>query len=213
MTNVHQLTFGPFGENTYIIADDELNAFIIDPGMYYPEENTQFFNYINAHGLKPVRLLLTHAHLDHVFGVNWVNQTYKLVPELHVDDLPVYNAAESVALNYGLRMSKLISAKTTLKHDEGFTFGGSSFTMISTPGHSPGSICFYNNDEGYVISGDVLFQGSIGRTDLPGGSYDVLMNSIHQHMLTLEDSVMLYSGHGPMTTIGQERRMNPFLQA
>lgn len=213
MTNVHQLTFGPFGENTYIIADDELNAFIIDPGMYYPEENTQFFDYINAHGLKPVRLLLTHAHLDHVFGVNWVNQTYKLVPELHVDDLPVYNAAESVALNYGLRMSKLISAKTTLKHDEGFTFGGSSFTMISTPGHSPGSICFYNNDEGYVISGDVLFQGSIGRTDLPGGSYDVLMNSIHQHMLTLEDSVMVYSGHGPMTTIGQERRMNPFLQA
>lgn len=213
MTNVHQLTFGPFGENTYIIADDELNAFIIDPGMYYPEENTQFFDYINAHGLKPVRLLLTHAHLDHVFGVNWVNQTYKLVPELHVDDLPVYNAAESVALNYGLRMSKLISAKTTLKHDEGFTFGGSSFTMILTPGHSPGSICFYNNDEGYVISGDVLFQGSIGRTDLPGGSYDVLMNSIHQHMLTLEDSVMVYSGHGPMTTIGQERRMNPFLQA
>lgn len=213
MTNVHQLTFGPFGENTYIIADDELNAFIIDPGMYYPEENTQFFDYINAHGLKPVRLLLTHAHLDHVFGVNWVNQTYKLVPELHVDDLPVYNAAESVALNYGLRMSKLISAKTTLKHDEVFTFGGSSFTMISTPGHSPGSICFYNNDEGYVISGDVLFQGSIGRTDLPGGSYDVLMNSIHQHMLTLEDSVMVYSGHGPMTTIGQERRMNPFLQA
>ncbi|MDC0579950.1 MBL fold metallo-hydrolase [Bacteroidia bacterium] len=212
MTHIHQLTFGPFAENTYILSDDYSNAIIIDPGMYYPQENIKFFEYLNSHGLNPIRLILTHAHLDHVFGVNWVYQNYNVVPELHADDLMIYNSAVSVAQQYGLPMKPLVKANSTLTHGQSFQFGGADFKIFHTPGHSPGSVCFHNEKEGYVIGGDVLFQGSIGRTDLPGGDFDILIRSIDTHLLVLDDSTVVYSGHGPLTTIGQERIANPFLQ-
>ena len=185
MTKVYQLTYGPFAENTYVIADDDLNAVIIDPGMYHPEENVRFFEFINSYQLKPCRLLLTHAHLDHVFGVNWVNKTYGLTPEIHNDDQIVYDSAEVVAKQYGLNMNQLVPSNISLVHNEVFKFGGSEFRIIHTPGHSPGSVCFGNDNEGYIISGDVLFQGSIGRTDLPGGDYNVLMKSINEYIINL----------------------------
>ena len=213
MTKVYQHTYGPFAENTYVIADDDLNAIIIDPGMYHPEENAQFFEFINSHQLKPCRLLLTHAHLDHVFGVNWVNKTYGLTPEIHNDDQIVYESAEVVAKQYGLNMNQLVPSNISLVHNEVFKFGGSEFRIIHTPGHSPGSVCFRNDNEGYIISGDVLFQGSIGRTDLPGGDYNVLMRSIIEHIINLAGDTIIYSGHGPVTTVGQEKVSNPFLQA
>ena len=213
MTKVYQLTYGPFAENTYVIADDDLNAVIIDPGMYHPEENVQFFEFINSYQLKPCRLLLTHAHLDHVFGVNWVNKTYGLTPEIHNDDQIVYDSAEFVAKQYGLNMNQLVPSNISLVHNEVFKFGGSEFRIIHTPGHSPGSVCFKNDNEGYIISGDVLFQGSIGRTDLPGGDYNVLMRSINEYIINLAGDTIIYSGHGPVTTVGQEKVSNPFLQA
>ena len=213
MTKVYQHTYGPFAENTYVIADDDSNAVIIDPGMYHPEENVQFFEFINSHQLKPCRLLLTHAHLDHVFGVNWVNKTYGLTPEIHNDDQIVYESAEVVAKQYGLNMNQLVPSNISLVHNEVFKFGGSEFRIIHTPGHSPGSVCFRNDNEGYIISGDVLFQGSIGRTDLPGGDYNVLMRSIIEHIINLAEDTIVYSGHGPVTTVGQEKISNPFLQA
>tara|TARA_B100000497_G_C7462426_1_gene285650 strand:+ start:43 stop:684 length:642 start_codon:yes stop_codon:yes gene_type:complete len=213
MTKVYQHTYGPFAENTYVIADDDSNAVIIDPGMYHPEENVQFFEFINSHQLKPCRLLLTHAHLDHVFGVNWVNKTYGLTPEIHNDDQIVYESAEVVAKQYGLNMNQLVPSNISLVHNEVFKFGGSEFRIIHTPGHSPGSVCFRNDNEGYIISGDVLFQGSIGRTDLPGGDYNVLMRSIIEHIINLAGDTIIYSGHGPVTTVGQEKVSNPFLQA
>jgi glyoxylase-like metal-dependent hydrolase (beta-lactamase superfamily II) len=213
MTKVYQLTYGPFAENTYVIADDDLNAVIIDPGMYHPEENVRFFEFINSYQLKPCRLLLTHAHLDHVFGVNWVNKTYGLTPEIHNDDQIVYDSAEVVAKQYGLNMNQLVPSNISLVHNEVFKFGGSEFRIIHTPGHSPGSVCFGNDNEGYIISGDVLFQGSIGRTDLPGGDYNVLMRSINEYIINLAEDTIIYSGHGPVTTVGQEKVSNPFLQA
>jgi hydroxyacylglutathione hydrolase len=213
MTKVYQLTYGPFAENTYVIADDDLNAVIIDPGMYHPEENVRFFEFINSYQLKPCRLLLTHAHLDHVFGVNWVNKTYGLTPEIHNDDQIVYDSAEVVAKQYGLNMNQLVPSNISLVHNEVFKFGGSEFRIIHTPGHSPGSVCFGNDNEGYIISGDVLFQGSIGRTDLPGGDYNVLMRSINEYIINLAGDTIIYSGHGPVTTVGQEKVSNPFLQA
>ena len=213
MTKVYQLSYGPFAENTYVIADDDLNAIIVDPGMYHPEENVQFFEFINSHQLKPCRLLLTHAHLDHVFGVNWVNKTYGLTPEIHNDDQIVYDSAEVVAKQYGLNMNKLVPSNISLVHNQVFKFGGSEFRIIHTPGHSPGSVCFRNDNEGYVISGDVLFQGSIGRTDLPGGDFNVLIRSINEHIINLAEDTIVYSGHGPVTTVGQEKISNPFLQA
>lgn len=213
MTKVYQLTYGPFAENTYVIADDDLNAIIIDPGMYHPEENAQFFEFINSHQLKPCRLLLTHAHLDHVFGVNWINKTYGLTPEIHFDDQIVYESAVVVAKQYGLNMNQLVPSNISLIHNQVFKFGGSEFRIIHTPGHSPGSVCFRNDNEGYVISGDVLFQGSIGRTDLPGGDFNVLIRSINEHIIDLAEDTIVYSGHGPVTTVGQEKISNPFLQA
>ena len=213
MTRVYQLTYGPFAENTYVIADDDLNAIIIDPGMYHPEENAQFFEFINSHQLNPCRLLLTHAHLDHVFGVNWINKTYGLTPEIHFDDQIVYESAVVVAKQYGLNMNQLVPSNISLIHNQVFKFGGSEFRIIHTPGHSPGSVCFRNDNEGYVISGDVLFQGSIGRTDLPGGDFNVLIRSINEHIINLAEDTIVYSGHGPVTTVGQEKISNPFLQA
>ena len=213
MTKVYQLTYGPFAENTYVIADDDLNAIIIDPGMYHPEENAQFFEFINSHQLNPCRLLLTHAHLDHVFGVNWINKTYGLTPEIHFDDQIVYESAVVVAKQYGLNMNQLVPSNISLIHNQVFKFGGSEFRVIHTPGHSPGSVCFRNDNDGYVISGDVLFQGSIGRTDLPGGDFNVLIRSINEHIINLAEDTIVYSGHGPVTTVGQEKISNPFLQA
>lgn len=213
MTKVYQLTFGPFAENTYIIADDDSNALIIDPGMYHAEENAQFFEFLNSNQLKPCRLILTHAHLDHVFGVNWVNKTYGLTPELHYEDRVVYESAHSVAKQYGLHMEELIKGDFSLVHGQKFEFGECNFTIIHTPGHSPGSVCFRNDEEAYIVSGDVLFQGSIGRTDLPGGDYSVLMRSINEQIINLNKDTVVYSGHGPITTVGQEIISNPFLQA
>jgi glyoxylase-like metal-dependent hydrolase (beta-lactamase superfamily II) len=213
MTKVYQLTYGPFAENTYVIADDDLNAIIIDPGMYHPEENAQFFEFINSHQLKPRRLLLTHAHLDHVFGVNWINKIYGLTPEIHFDDQIVYESAVVVAKQYGLNMNQPVPSNISLIHNQVFKFGGSEFRVIHTPGHSPGSVCFRNDNDGYVISGDVLFQGSIGRTDLPGGDFNVLIRSINEHIINLAKDTIVYSGHGPVTTVGQEKISNPFLQA
>lgn len=212
MTHVHQLTFGPFAENTYVISDNDGKAIVIDPGMYDAAENARFFEYLNAQNLTPVKLLLTHAHLDHVFGVNWVHQQYGLAPLLHADDKFIYDNATSMARQYGLSMADLVEVNLGLQDDSTFVFGGSSFEIKLAPGHSPGSVCFYNVQEKYIISGDVLFQGSVGRTDLPGGNYETLMKSIRNKLLSLSDDVIVYSGHGPLTTIGQERISNPFLQ-
>lgn len=213
MTYVHQLTYGPFSENTYLISDDEGNVLVIDPGMYYPEENAMMFEYLVAQQLKPTRLLLTHAHLDHVFGVNWFHSHYDLTPEVHSLDKIVYDSAQAVANQYGLRMDALVPAHVGLVSGADIVFGNQVFQVLFAPGHSPGSVCFYNKNEKYVIGGDVLFQGSIGRTDLPGGDYETLIGSIKSQLFTLPDDVVLYSGHGPLTTIGQEKISNPFLQA
>ncbi|MFT6111885.1 MAG: glyoxylase-like metal-dependent hydrolase (beta-lactamase superfamily II) [Bacteroidia bacterium] len=211
MTHVHQLTFGPFGENTYLISDEEGNTLVIDPGMYDAQENARMFEYLTAQKLKPIRLILTHAHLDHVFGVNWFNSHYGLTPEVNAKEMVVYDSARVVALQYGLQMDSLVAAEVGLVAETSFRFGEVSFEIRFAPGHSPGSVCFYNEEEKYVISGDVLFQGSVGRTDLPGGDMGTLMGSIRSQLLTMPDEVIVYSGHGPLTTVGQERESNPYL--
>lgn len=213
MTHVHQLTFGPFAENTYIVSDDDGNALIIDPGMYDSVENARFFEYVNAQNLKPIQLVLTHAHLDHVFGINWVHQQYGLTPILHQADKFIYDNAANVTRQYGLKMDDLIEADLGLEDGTVLEFGETIFDILHAPGHSPGSVCFYNRKEEYVIAGDVLFEGSIGRTDLPGGDFDTLIRSIKSQLMVMSDDVLVYSGHGPLTTIGQERISNPYLQA
>jgi len=209
---VHTFTFNPFSENTYILSNELNEAIIIDPGMYFAEENAQFFEYINQHKLVPKQLILTHAHLDHVFGVNWVADTYNLVPLLHKDDQFLYDNAVGMAAKYRLKMKELVKNTNGLEANSSFLFGDEVINVYHTPGHSPGSVCLYQKESGFVIAGDVLFQGSIGRTDLPGGNFDTLIRSIKTHLFTLPNEVVVYSGHGPLTTVGQERILNPFLQ-
>lgn len=212
MTKVHQLTYGPFSENTYLIVDEDNNALVIDPGMYYPEENMRMFEYLNTQKITPQRLLLTHAHLDHVFGVNWFHKNCNITPEVNAADKVMYDSAQAVAMQYGLSMEPLVPAMLGLAEGDVISFGDATLKVLFAPGHSPGSVCFYNEEEKYVIGGDVLFQGSIGRTDLPGGDFDTLIRSIRTQLFTLPDDVIVYSGHGPLTTIGQEKISNPFLQ-
>jgi glyoxylase-like metal-dependent hydrolase (beta-lactamase superfamily II) len=179
--------------------------------MYDAQENARMFEYLTAQKLQPIRLILTHAHLDHVFGVNWFNSHYGLTPEVNAKEMVVYDSARVVALQYGLQMDSLVAAEVGLVAETSFRFGEVSFEIRFAPGHSPGSVCFYNEEEKYVISGDVLFQGSVGRTDLPGGDMGTLMGSIRSQLLTMPDEVIVYSGHGPLTTVGQERESNPYL--
>ncbi len=212
MTKVHLLTFNSFQENTYLISDTETgDTWVIDPGMQTTAEERTFAAYLKQHDLKPVRLLLTHAHLDHIYGLHYVHKIHGLTPELHELETPVYTSAPVVNEMYGLpKMNPLPTPSYSLHADDTLTLGDATFKLLFTPGHSPGSLCFYNRVENYVIAGDVLFHRSIGRTDLPGGDHATLLGSIATQLLPLPDETVVYPGHGPSTTVGEEREENPF---
>lgn len=209
---VHFFTFSDFSENTYVVSCNETKeCAIIDPGCYYGKEQTELAKYIQQNKLKPVKLLNTHCHLDHVFGNAFVNNTYGLLPETHKGEIPVLESVAYVCNAYGIRGYEE-SPMPEVFWDEGDTIeiGKMKLEVLFVPGHSPAHIAFYNRAEKYVIGGDVLFQQSIGRTDLPGGNYDTLINSIKTKFFPLGDEVMVFSGHGEPTTIGHEKQNNPF---
>ena len=209
---IKSFVFNPFQENTYILYNESKEAIIIDPGMYMPNEFDDFYEFIDLHRLKPVLLLNTHTHLDHLFGNASVLQRFAIPFAYHELDRPVFEAAVSAGAMYGLTFEKSPEPSYYLKEKEYVTLGEEKLEILLTPGHSPGSVCFYHAKEKFVISGDVLFQGSIGRSDFPGGDYETLIHSIQHELLNLPDEVTVYSGHGPATSIGYERRNNPFLQ-
>lgn len=212
MLKVHKHTFNPFQENTYIIEDETKECVIIDPGCSNERERGQLQQTITAHGLKPVKLLNTHCHIDHFPGNKFVCETYGLLPEFHEVELQVMYAALDYQELFGFRLEASPEPVHYLKGGDEVKFGNTTFSVLFTPGHSPGSLSFYNAGEKIIISGDVLFQGSVGRFDLPGASGKVLLQTIKEKLLTLPDDVKVYSGHGPETFIGVERRNNPFLQ-
>jgi len=211
MIKVHQITYNPFAENTYVLTNENKDAIIIDPGMYGDDERVHFDAFIEEREFSPVKLILTHAHLDHVFGLNHVAEKYKLTPQVNAKELMIYDNASSVANQYGLSMKPLISPLEGVEDNSELIFGDAKLKVIFTPGHSPGSVCFYNQEQNWIIGGDVLFQSSIGRTDLPGGDFETLINSIKTRLFILPDETRVYSGHGPSTTIGVEKMTNPFL--
>ena len=213
MLQVKKFTFNPFQENTYVLFDDTKEWAIIDPGCYTPEEKAELFGFIQAEGLKPTLLLNTHCHIDHVLGNQFVFNSYGLSPHIHPQEEVVLNFAASAGKMYGVFLEESPAGITDLLNDELIHFGDSSLKILFTPGHSPGSVCFYNAENKIVIGGDVLFLQSIGRTDLPLGDMDTLMHSIKTQLLTLPDNVIVHAGHGPQTTIGSERKSNPFLAA
>jgi hydroxyacylglutathione hydrolase len=212
MLNQDIFTFNLFAENTYLLYNDAKEAFIVDPGCSSPEECNVLAKFIDAKGLKLRRLLLTHAHLDHILGNDFVYRKYGLSPYMHKEDLDLLHALEYSATFYGLDGAAPSPEPAGFLEDgDKIYLGDTEFRVIFTPGHSKGSICFYAPAEKKLWGGDVLFKGSIGRTDLPGGNFDTLANSIQKALFTLPEDVTVYSGHGELTTIGYEKKHNPFV--
>ena len=213
MLNIQIFTFNPFQENSYLIADADKNCVIIDPGCSNREENSVLENYIESRGLKVLALLNTHAHIDHIFGNHWVMEKYQVPFYLHKEDLPVLKNASRAADMYGIQ-GFIDSPDPTHELTDGMilNFGAISFKVLFTPGHAPGHVVFYNEAENFVINGDVLFKNSFGRTDLPGGNFEQLKKSITETMFSLPDQTIVFSGHGPSTSIGDEKENNPMLK-
>ena len=209
---VTAFAFNPFQENTFVVYDETKDCIIIDPGCYTEKERTELRRFITSEELKPVKLINTHCHIDHILGNKFASELWNLELYMHKEDLPLLKNAGNIGKMYGLENYEGSPyPKHFLAQDDTLTFGESSFKILFTPGHAPGHICLYSKENNLVIAGDVLFQGSIGRTDLPGGDYDTLIESIKTKLLPLDENTIVYCGHGPSTSIGKEKMNNPFL--
>jgi len=211
MLTIKSFTFGPFQENMYVLHDTSNECVIIDPGCYTTAEQQILKKYIEEKKLKPVLLLNTHCHVDHVAGNRFIHDTYGLLPLIHKADLIVLQSQETVCHIYGLNYDPSPMPEKFIDEGDVISFGETKLKVLFTPGHAPGHVVFYNVENEFVISGDVMFSGSIGRTDLPFGNFDTLENSIRTKLYTLPDETAVHSGHGPATTVGHEKKHNPFV--
>jgi hydroxyacylglutathione hydrolase len=212
MITIHSFTFNPIQENMYLLFDETKECVIIDPGCYDDRERATLAAFIADNKLKPVKLLNTHCHLDHIFGNAFVASTYNLKLEANKHELRILDAFKLTCDLYGMNCDPSPSPAVFLEEGDIIEFGTSTLEIVFTPGHSPGSITFYNRADQFMIAGDVLFYGSIGRSDLPGGNHETLLKSINEKLLPLGDDFKVYSGHGQPTTIGFERKNNPYLR-
>ncbi|UEG51188.1 MBL fold metallo-hydrolase [Ferruginibacter lapsinanis] len=211
MLQIKSFVFSPIQENTYVLFNESKECIIIDPGCYFDEEKEQLKNFIGKSGLVPKMLLNTHCHLDHVFGNKFIAETYGLTLQLHEIEKQVLAFAPTSGLMYNMPFDNYAGEFIILKEGDSIFLGEDELKVIEAPGHSPGHICFYCAKQNFVIGGDVLFQRSIGRSDLPGGNHQTLLSSIRQKLLVLPEETVVYSGHGDTTTIGEEKRNNPYL--
>lgn len=210
MISIQSFVFNPFQENTYVISDDTKDCVIVDPGCYDEQEKKELSGYISENQLTVKMLLNTHCHIDHVLGNDFVKQKYGTKLYLHRTEEFVLNAQKILAPHYGFNLYHEARPDGFLEEGDIVEFGLQKFAVLFVPGHSPGHIAFYNEKEKVVLAGDVLFLNSVGRTDLPGGDHNTLIDSIHKKLFTLPDDVTVFPGHGPETTIGVEKRTNPF---
>jgi len=211
MAQIHLFTNNPYQENTYILYDETGECAIIDPGMETAGEQNAVVNFIRDNKLKPILLLNTHCHIDHVLGNKFIFEMYGLKPQFHQGELPVIEAVVFYAPSMGIRYDVSPLPDDYLPETGTVKFGKTELQLIFAPGHSPAHLCFYDKDANLLVGGDVLFRGSVGRTDLPGGNFTQLMDNIEQKLFTLPDDCTVYPGHGPKTTIGYEKQTNPFL--
>ena len=206
-------TFNQFYENTFIVSDSTNNCIIVDPGCYSNDEKNILKKYIEDNNLNPVKLINTHCHIDHILGNKFVAKTWGLNLETHQNDIELLEKSSEIARLYGfIDYEKSPSTTQFLNEGDTVEFGNSKLKILYTPGHAPGHISLYSKEEKFIISGDVLFKSSIGRTDLPGGDFNVLIESIKTKILCLDDDTVVYCGHGPATTVGYERVNNQFLK-
>lgn len=214
MLNIQRFVVNMIEENCYVLWDDSREAVVIDCGAFYPEEKKAIQDFIDTHELRVERLLQTHAHFDHLFGADFLYQTYGVRPEMHRNEADTYtNAARQARLfmHRDLPLT-LPPAGPCFDDDSRLTFGHHVLQVIATPGHTPGGVCFYDSAETVLFSGDSLFRHEIGRCDLPGGNEASLVGSLRERILALPDGVTVCPGHGDTTTVGEERRANPYLQ-
>ncbi len=211
MIEIKKFTFNPFQENTYLLYDETRECIIVDAGCYFDDEKKELDHFILENSLKPVLLVNTHCHFDHLLGANYCRYKYKI--ELHIPEGEGSLVEMAVGQGdlFGIPMEPVEMPNGELKEGEKIRFGNSELEIIKTEGHSPGGLVFYHPGQKFLLAGDVLFYGSIGRTDLPGGSYERLVNNIGTKLLVLSPETTVYCGHGPETTIGFEKKSNPFL--
>jgi glyoxylase-like metal-dependent hydrolase (beta-lactamase superfamily II) len=212
MITVKKFTFNPLQENTYLLYDETGSCLIVDAGCYFSYEKEELARFISDHGLRPEKLVNTHCHFDHILGITFCREKYGIPFYAHRDDAFLIEHAVGQGDVFGVPMEPLEQPEGWITEGEQVSFGNSSLEAIHVPGHAPGSLVFYTRPEKFILAGDVLFHGSIGRTDLPGGSYEQLMENIQKKLLILPDETLVYCGHGPETTIGAEKAENPFLQ-
>lgn len=204
--------FNPFQENTYLISNEQGDALIIDPGCFNPAEEKRLTDHITQHGLTVRHVVNTHLHVDHILGNAYLERTTGIQAQAHAGDAFWLNALDAQCRMFGLQPpTEKTNADLTLKGGSTLELGNETFTILEVPGHSPGGIALYNATQGVLFSGDTLFAGSIGRTDLTGGDYDILIKNIREKLMILPDATVVYPGHGPTTTIGSERQYNPYL--
>lgn len=210
MLNIKKFTFNPVGVNAYLLWDATNEAVLIDPACFYKEEEETLSRFVKEKQLTIKHLLNTHGHFDHLMGNSFAQEKWNLITKIHPHDLPMVDQAGEFAKWFGLSMEQPKEA-SALEPDAAITFGNSLLTVIHVPGHSPGSVAYYHEADGILIVGDILFEGSIGRTDLPGGNHATLISGIKEKLLILDEEVQVYPGHGNSTTIGREKWANPFL--
>ncbi len=211
MITIRNFSFNPFQVNTYLLWDESKECAIVDAGCYDKYEQELITSYIGSKDLKPVRLLNTHSHIDHIAGNAFIAKTYGLRLEAHKAGMPFIGHSKQNGHIYGFENLEVIYPEIFIDEKDIISFGHSKLEVVYTPGHADGSVCFINHVQKFVITGDVLFYQSIGRTDLPTGDYNLLMNSIREKLFTLDKNYTVYSGHGPETSIGFEMISNPFL--
>ncbi|RIJ46845.1 MBL fold metallo-hydrolase [Maribellus luteus] len=211
MITIQKFVVNPLGENSYILSDETGECVFVDPGFYYTEEKEEVKEYIAANKLKPVMIANTHCHFDHILGVEFVREQYGIPFYAHAEDAFLVERSVSQAQMFGFDMQEVKPMDGWLHEGETLKFGNTKMKILHVPGHSPGHVVFYSEEENILVVGDVLFYGSIGRTDLPGGNYDTLISGIKTKLLTLPEDVKVYSGHGPETSVGVEKWSNPFL--
>lgn len=212
MFQIQAFVFNFASENTYVLFNENKNAWLIDPGNMNEQETKAIEGFITENGLKIEKIILTHAHIDHVLGLQWSFDTYKVPVTMHEDDKEVLDMLQASGIRFGFQIPAVNVDLEYVNEGDELDFDGEKFKIYHVPGHSPGSIVYHNETQKFMISGDVLFEGSIGRTDLYKGNYEQLIEGIKTKLFVLDDETQVFSGHGNPTTIGFEKQYNPFLK-
>lgn len=211
MITVKTFICNPFQENTYILYDETGECVIVDAGCYSQEEHDAIDSFIAGNNLKPVKLLNTHGHIDHIAGIEYLSKKYGIELYMHADDVDNINRSATMGAAWGFNIQIPTCKVNFVEDNDTVSFGNSTLKVVALPGHTKGGVGYYNDEKKIIMVGDTLFRGSIGRTDLPGGDYETIIRSIIKKLLPLGDEVRYYSGHGESSTLGHERRYNPFV--